>query len=367
MDEKVEKILEKIYSTLGHPASLSAVEKLRRELSTTYHVKLSKKEIQNWLNTKRSYSLHKRALRHYERNPTMVSNLDDQWQIDLFFLPELGGKERLALLAIDLASRYIWVEPLTNKSGPTVTTAMKKILLRATPRKPLKIQADDGKEFYNKHFKGLLRDYDIELFSTKSDMKAAIAERAIRTIKEKIYRALDNDTKLGNRWTDTVALIVESYNNTFHKAVQTSPGSVNQQTVGDALHSLYGKYWKTDRGNKPSKFKVGDYVRISIMRNPFMKGYRGKWLEELFQVHQIKYTLPHNVYKLQTWNGDDRIEGTFYEQELQKVEYTPDTEFVIEEILKERIRGGKKEFFVSWAGYPAEHNCWVPEEDMVDI
>lgn len=365
--EKKTDLLEKIYSTLEHPASLSSAEKLQRQLRTSYNIKLSLRDIQTWLNTKRSYNLHRRALRHYERNPTIVSNLDDQWQIDLFFLPELGGTERLALLAIDLASRYVWVEPLVNKTGPAVTAAMKKILLRAAPRKPLKIQGDAGKEFFNKHFKQLLQKNGIELFSTNSDMKAAIAERAIRTIKEKIYRALDNDTKLGNRWTETVAALVASYNNTFHKAIQTSPERVNKHTVGDALHALYSKYWKNDRQYLSSKFKIGDYVRISIIRNPFMKGYRGKWLEELFQVYLVKHTLPHNVYKIQTWNGSDKIEGTFYEQELQKVLYTPASEFVIEDILEERVRAGKKEFFVRWAGYSDEHNSWIPERDMVDL
>lgn len=365
--EQTDKLLEKIYSSLGHAASLSSAAKIRQELLSSYNVKLSFSKVQDWLSKKRSYSLHRRALRHFERNPTIVSNLDDQWQIDLFFLPELGGSERLALLVIDLASRYVWVEPISNKSGPVVTRAMRKILEEAAPRKPIKIQGDAGKEFFNKHFQGLMREYNIELFSTTTDMKASIAERAIRTIKEKIYRALDNDAKLGNRWTESVALIVRSYNNTFHKAVQTSPSKVNEKTVGDALHSLYSSYWKNDRLYTPPKFKIGDYVRISVHRQPFTKGYRGKWLEEFFQVYQVKYTLPNNMYKIQTWNGSEKIQGTFYEQELQKVEYTPSTEFAIEEIIKERVRNRKKEFLVKWAGYSEEHNSWIREEDMVDL
>jgi hypothetical protein len=297
----------------------------------------------------------------------MVSNLDDQWQIDLFFLPELGGTQRIALLAIDLASRYLWVEPIKNKSGAEVTKAMTAILKRAHPRKPIKIQGDDGKEFYNKNFKQLLDDYDIELFSTKSDLKAAIAERAIRTIKEKIYRALDNDPKIGNKWTNILEPLVNSYNHTFHESIMTTPAEVTHRTVGDALNSLYHKYWKKDRGWKAPKFNVGDYVRISIHRQPFKKGYKGQWREELFQIYQIKYTLPKNMYKIQTWNGKEKIEGTFYEQELQKIKYTKETEFQIERIIRERMKNGKKEFLVRWSGYNEEDDSWVKEKDMVDI
>ena len=365
--ENVYKILETIYSTLDHAASLSSAEKIRRVLRTSYNIKLSLAKVQAWLTNKRSYSLHKRALRHFERNPTIVSNLDDQWQIDLLFLPELKGSRRIALLAIDLTSRYVWVEPIRDKSALVVTAAMRKILLDAALRRPIKIHADQGTEFFNRKFQALMAEYGIELFWTKSDVKAAVAERAIRTIKEKIYRALDNDTKLGNRWTKIVVPIVKSYNKTFHKTIQTSPAEVNHKTVGDVLSSLYGKYWKIDRLYKKPKFAIGDYVRISIMRQQFMKGYRGKWLEEMFQVYQVKYTLPNNMYKIQSWDGTEKLEGTFYEQELQKVQYKPDTEFQIERVLKERVREGKKEFYVSWAGYSEEHNSWVREEDMVDL
>jgi transposase InsO family protein len=367
MKKKVSALLENIYGTVNHPASLSSAKKIRNELKKSYDINISHREVQEWLNEKRSYSLHKRALRHYERNPTVVSNLDDQWQIDLFFLPDLGGEKRIALLVIDLASRFVWVEPIRNKSGPEVSYAMRKILERANPRKPIKIQGDDGTEFFNKHFKQLMKEYDINLFSTRSDLKAAIAERVIRTIKEKIYRALDNDVKLGNNWIQILKPVVSSYNHTFHEAIQTSPAEVTNSTVGDALHSLYSKYWKKDRGWSSPKFNIGDYVRISINRQAFAKGYKGKWREELFQIYQIKYTLPNNMYKLQTFNGSEKIEGTFYEQELQKIKYSGDTKFQIDSLLKERVRNGKKEFLVRWAGYGEEEDTWLPEEEVVDV
>jgi hypothetical protein len=297
----------------------------------------------------------------------MVSYLDDQWQIDLFFLPDLGGAKRAALLAIDLASRYVWVEPIKTKSGKEVSSAMRNILETAHPRKPLKIQGDDGTEFFNKDFKKLMKEYDIDLFSTRSDLKAAIAERVIRTIKEKIYRALDNDPKLGNNWISILAPVVRSYNHTFHESIQTSPADVTHSTVGDAIQALYNKYWKKDRGWTPPKYKIGDYVRISILRYPFTKGYKGKWREELFQIYQIKYTLPRNMYKIQTWSGNTKLEGTFYEEELQKVNYTKDMEFQIEKVLKERVRRGKKEFLVRWIGYGEEDDTWVSDKDMRDL
>jgi hypothetical protein len=73
------------------------------------------------------------------------------------------------------------------------------------------------------------------------------------------------------------------------------------------------------------------------------------------------------MYKIQTWSGNTKLEGTFYEEELQKVNYTKDMEFQIEKVLKERVRRGKKEFLVRWIGYGEEDDTWVSDKDMRDL
>lgn len=365
MKSKFSDILKKIYTTPNHPASFTSAAKLKHVLLARYGINKPLQEIQDWLNDKRCYSLHRRALHTFKRNPTVVANLDDQWQGDLFFLT-LGGRYNMGLICIDIASRFVWVELIKNKSGPEVTNAMQAILKRAEPRKPFKLQTDNGTEFFNKHFQSLMDKYNIKHFSNRSDTtKAAVVERVIRTIKEKIYRALDDNPDLKDNWGSIIQPLVDSYNNTFHVAIQKPPAEVTNSNVGDVLHTLYGQYWLKDRKWKEPKIRENDYVRISTARQPMQKGFKGKWNEEAFKVYQVKYCLPNNLYKLQDTKGE-KLLGSFYEHELQKIAYDLEKPFRVQAFLKKRVRKGIKEVLIRWAGYSDDFNSWEKESDVVD-
>ena len=60
--------------------------------------------------------------------------------------------------------------------------------LKQSARKPHKIWVDKGSEVYNSHFKKWLKDNSIEMYSTHNEGKSVVAERFIRTIKNKIYK-----------------------------------------------------------------------------------------------------------------------------------------------------------------------------------
>ena len=64
---------------------------------------------------------------------------------------------------------------------------LKKILSDSN-RKPNKIWVDQGSEFYNKSFKDFLKMNYIEIYSTFNEGKSVVAERFIRTLKNKIFK-----------------------------------------------------------------------------------------------------------------------------------------------------------------------------------
>ena len=81
---------------------------------------------------------------------------------------------RFLLCVIDIFSKCVWVVPLKDKKGITNVHAFQKILDDST-RKPNKIWVDKGSDFYNSSFKKLLKDNDIEMYSTHNEGKSAVA------------------------------------------------------------------------------------------------------------------------------------------------------------------------------------------------
>ena len=115
---------------------------------------------------------------------------------------------------IDLFSKYAWVVPLKDKNGLTIVNAFQSIL-DSSKRKPNKIWVDQGSEFYNSSFKKWLKDNDIRMYSTYNEGKSVLAERFIRTLKNKIYRHMAAVSKIV--YADVLDDIIDKYNNTYHR------------------------------------------------------------------------------------------------------------------------------------------------------
>ena len=84
----------------------------------------------------------------------------------------------------------------------------------------------------------------------------------------------------------------------------------------DVTSDSYVQY-NEDSNRKDSKFKVGDYVRISKYKNIFAKGYTANCSEEVFLVSKIKNTVPW-TYVINDLNGEKILE-VFTEKNCKKL------------------------------------------------
>ena len=111
------------------------------------------------------------------------------------------------------------------------------------------------------------------MYSTYNERKSAVAERFIRTLKNKIYKHMTTISK--NVYFDVLDYIVDKYNNTYHKTIKMKPVDVGDDSFAE---------YKEKSNEKNPKFKVGDHVRISKLKNIFARGYTPNWSEEIFVV-----------------------------------------------------------------------------------
>ena len=138
-----------------------------------------------------------------------------------------------------------------DKKGTSIVNAFKKIVSKGQ-RKPNKTWVDQGSEFYNQSFKDFLKINNIEMYSTYNGGKSVVAERIIRTLKNKVFKHMTTVSK--NVYIDVLDDIVNKYNNTIHRTIKMKPI--------DVTDDFYAKYNEDSNKINP-KFKAGDRVRIS--------------------------------------------------------------------------------------------------------
>ena len=95
---------------------------------------------------------------------------------------------------IDIYSKYAWFVLLKDEKDITITNAFQQRLDESN-HKPNKIWVDKGSEFYNRSMKPWLQNNDIEMYSTHKLGEYVVAERFIRTLKNKIYRYMTSLSK----------------------------------------------------------------------------------------------------------------------------------------------------------------------------
>ena len=356
LQQSREKRLKEIYYNPANPAGLGSVRALAAA------AKVSLKKTREWLRKQATYTLHHRAFKRYKTRKYYVNNIDEQWQMDLADMAQTQKDNdgyRYILTTIDILSRFGWARPLKTKQGPEVAKAMEDIF-QTSKRIPTRIQTDLGKEFYNASVKRLLEKFNVELFSVKSPVKAAMVERWNRTIKSKLWKYFTSTNSY--RWLEVLPKIVQSYNHSKHRIIAMKPVDVNKDNAALVWERLYGK----DLRNKKTKVDVkeGDLVRISKVKGQFEKGYLPNWSREEFFVDKIHTKFLPSMVTLKDHKGEI-IEGNFYKDEIQRIKREKDDDiYAVEKIVRQKRENGQLWYLVKWLGYDESFNSWVRKNDI---
>ena len=104
--EKIDHILGKLY--YDPKTGYGGIQALSRQAKAKgYKIPLG--EIKRWLKEQDTYTLHKPIHRQFKRQRTRVTDIDEQWQLDLADVSGLKKQNdgfTFLLCAIELLSKY---------------------------------------------------------------------------------------------------------------------------------------------------------------------------------------------------------------------------------------------------------------------
>ena len=145
-----------------------------------------------------------------------------------------------------------------------------------------------------------------------SEKKSAFAERNIRSLKNLIYKYLED------KWTfsyiNQLQSFVQTTNSRVNRVTKLAPNKVTKKDVPYLISLIFN-----DSANlvRRPKFYVGDFVRISKADLPFRKGYKQTFTNEVFEIYDIPTTNPPTYSLIDA--SLESVKGKFYELELVKV------------------------------------------------
>jgi hypothetical protein len=354
--------LNELYYDPTNTASFSSKRKLYEKVKKNTTLT----DVDEWLQSQNTYTLHKQATRKFQRNRYHVTNIDDLFQVDLIDLRSLKKHNdgiSYILVVIDVFSKYTWVRPLKSKSGADVAGAFEDIF-SADGRIPVNIQSDKGGEFLAGKVQRLFKKHDIKFYVAQNDdVKAAVVERVNRTLKSKMFKYFTH--KNTYRYIDVLQDFVNAYNGSVHRTIKMAPKDVDRNNILQVYRNTYKDDDDKNIRSPKNMYKTGDYVRISKYKHVFEKGYENNWSDEIPKIVQVIPRKPV-VYKIADLLSEP-IDGVFYHQELQRIKYSPTASFQIERVLRKRYKKGRSEVLVQWVGYPAKFNSWIPAGDLLQI
>lgn len=217
------------------------------------------------------------------------------------------------LVVVDCFTRKWWARALKNIVSTSMIDAFQSIFDSLGPSGeqncPTHLITDGGKEFFNAPMKKFFEGYNVNHFTTptKTPNKASMAERSIRTLKNRLSRHMQMyGTK---RWVDVLVDVVRNYNATPHASLPNhmSPDDVANSVANqsDVYHKSLVASSKRRAALRRPRLHVADVVRILRPKKTFEKGYTQTWSDQLYKVERVIEGDPTVYYKISRVTHDD--------------------------------------------------------------
>ena len=264
---------------------------------------LSVSKVRQFLQSKPSYTKFTLATRKFKRMKAFARFKNENWCMDLAYVDKLAEDNngvKYHLVRQDLFDRTVDAKGMKAKDFKETVRAFLTMITKYN-------RVDKGTEIAGELEK-LCKAEGKQNSSTMSETKVAFAERIIRSLKNLLYRYMEDN---GYKYIHKLAQFVTTLSSRRNCRIDLIPKNVKNS---DFLSILYSKPLREFR--KP-KFKIGDRVCISKYDLPFRKGYKPQFTQEVFKIIAISSRKPL-TYTIKD-EQDEIIRGKFYQKEMVKV------------------------------------------------
>ena len=297
-ESEITKNLRKIYDDINQAPSFSA-------------------KINEFL---RQHGLHSKFRRivkkKFPRRRVIARYPKEIFMADLIEYPKFKVLNRgyvYILLLIDCFTKQVFVSPMKKKDQFNSAAAFESIF-KEMDEFPKNLITDGGKEFFNSEVAKVFQNYGINHYKTptRTKWKASMAERAIRTIKNRLQKYFHQSGK--NIWIDTISQVVKNYNSTPHSSHGLSPLDVSDEN----RDTVYKKLFPNKNLTTVCKLNKGDKVRILKEKKEFEKAYTQKWSDEIYTISNVHQSGGVCWYKLENHQRES-LKGIWYYYQLNLV------------------------------------------------
>lgn len=356
------------FTSPSSPACYSSIENVYKLVRKRFP-KITRAQVEHVLQHEAAYTLHKPGRKRFKRRITIPAGYLSDVQVDLADMQKLADENqnfKYILVGVDVLSRQIFAAPTKSKASNHMIAAFNR-LFRQMPALPQRIFSDKGMEFQAREMKSYFRNSDIhKIHSQDPDVKASMAERAIQTLKRRIFRCFSKQKN--SRWLNILPDMVKAINSSINRSTKMRPVDVNFKNEQEVWDKLYGGIFTGGLKKYAStRYMKGDKVRIAREKTVFTKSYLPRFTEEVFEVEKARNTNP-TTYDIRDKQGET-IHGKYYNPELSRTKYNRDRKLKIEQVLKVRTRpGGIEEYLVKFKGQPEKETAtWITAKDVDDI
>ncbi len=292
MNDKNDIISKIYYDPAGFSSIKTTLEDARKkDKSITYN------DVKEWFQKNIEQKKQLKGFNSYVANEAKF-----EYQIDLFFIsPKDFPKETNigGVLCIDIFSKFITIVPIKSKTIPEILDAIKQIINKVG--KPKNVYSDnEGAWSKGTQIDKYFKDENINHIITLSHPN--VSERAIRTIKDEIYKRVK--TPSDKNWSELLYPILLKYNFvSVHSSTGLTPAEADKKE-NQFYVKLNLEMHRISKRRYPN-IEINDNVKVYKKKDKLDKEHIPVWQSKVYKVDNIIEKFGQKYYYLDgyTQNG----------------------------------------------------------------